>query len=197
MNNVRDLTTNDLDSIMNIIENKNQITRIKIKNYDLSFFKNQILKFLEPYPNKEFGRVIGYFENGDLISFLTQQFTSIGPMWYMTMLATKSPHTWNWQLNGLDRCWEYTMARAERNNIYRFIWSMPAAWSRTQRRTLKTSNFLPRYNIYYDCIIPAGEFPIWPEHKSVFGELVKDHDVLIKSAILKNEYRPNDIRSQM
>ena len=197
MDTVKDLNLGHLDAIMDIIRPKNKITGIHIEKYDLSFFEDQISRFLEPYPNKELGRVVGYFEDEELISFLTQQFTERGPMWYMTMLGTKSSHRWNYKLNGLEHCWNYAMTRAERNEIYKIVWSMPVSWSRTQRRTIKTSDVWPRYELYYDCIVPAGQLPKWPEHKNVFGQMIKDHDVLIKSAILKNEYRPVDIRSQM
>lgn len=194
---VRDLTINDLDSIASIVESKSKITGIDIKNYNLIYFKNEISKFLQPYPNEDLGRVIGYFEEDQLISFLTQQFTSRGPMWYMTMLGTKSSYRWNYKLNGLEHCWAYAMARAEHAGIYKIVYSLPVAWARTQRRTLKTSDVWQKYDLYYDCIIPAGSMPTWPEHKNVFGKLTKEHDVLIKTAILKNEYRPADIRSQM
>jgi hypothetical protein len=182
---------------MDVINSKNKITGISIDDYDLDYFKDEISLFLQPYPNKDLGRVVGYFEDDQLISFLTQQFTSRGPMWYMTMLGTRSPNRWNYKINGLEDCWTYAMARAERNQVYRVLWTMPAAWSRTQRRTLKTTDVWQRYNIYYDGVIPAGELPAWPEHKSVFGKIVKNHDVLIKSAVLKNEYRPDHIRAQM
>ena len=194
---VKDLSLDDLGHIMDIIRSKNKITGIDIKNYDLSFFENEISLFLEPYPNKHMGRVIGYYEDDKLISFLTQQFTERGPMWYMTMLGTSSPHPWNYKLNGLEDCWKYAMTRAEKHEIYKILWAMPIAWARTQRRTFKTTDVWYRYEIFYDTIIPAGTLPKWPEHKNVFGSIVKDHDVLIKSAILKNEYRPANIRSQM
>jgi hypothetical protein len=194
MNNVRDLTISDLGQLMDVISSKNKITGIDIKDYDLDYFKNEISLFLQPYPNKDLGRVVGYFKDDQLISFLTQQFTSRGPMWYMTMLGTRSPNRWNYKLNGLEDCWAYAMARAERNRIYRVLWAMPTAWARTQPRTLKTSDVWQKYDLYYEGIIPAGELPIWPEHKSVFGKLIKNHDVLIKSAVLKNEYRSDHIR---
>jgi hypothetical protein len=197
MTNVRDLTTTDLDSIMHIVREKNKITGIDINKYDLLYFKNEISRFLEPYPNKDLGRVIGYFENNELISFLAQQFTERGPMWYMTMLGTKSSHRWNYRLNGLEHCWAYAMARAENAGIYKIVYALPTSWARTQRRTLKTSDVWQKYDLYYDCIIPAGSMPVWPEHKNVFGSIVKEHDVLIKTAILKNEFRPDNIKSQM
>jgi hypothetical protein len=197
MTNVRDLTTTDLDSIMHIVREKNKITGIDINKYNLLYFKNEISRFLEPYPNKDLGRVIGYFENNELISFLAQQFTERGPMWYMTMLGTKSSHRWNYRLNGLEHCWAYAMARAENAGIYKIVYALPTSWARTQRRTLKTSDVWQKYDLYYDCIIPAGSMPVWPEHKNVFGSIVKEHDVLIKTAILKNEFRPDNIKSQM
>jgi hypothetical protein len=197
MTNVRDLTTIDLDSIMDIVREKTKITGIDINKYDLLYFKNEISRFLEPYPNKDLGRVIGYFENNELISFLAQQFTERGPMWYMTMLGTKSSHRWNYRLNGLEHCWAYAMARAENAGIYKIVYALPTSWARTQRRTLKTSDVWQKYDLYYDCIIPAGSMPVWPEHKNVFGSIVKEHDVLIKTAILKNEFRPDNIKSQM
>lgn len=197
MNNVRDLTLADLNQLVDVIRCKNKITGIDINEYDLKYFEKEISEFLHPYPNKDLGRVVGYFEDDILVSFLTQQFTERGPMWYMTMLGTRSTHRWNYKLNGLEDCWTYAMARAERNQIYKVLWTMPASWSRTQRRTLKTTDVWHRYNIYYDGVIPAGEMPVWPEHKSVFGKIVKDHDVLIKSAVLKNDYRPDYLKLQM
>ncbi len=197
MNNVRDLIIDDLGQIIDLIRSKNKITGISIKDYNLEYFEKEISLFLKPYPNEDLGRVIGYFENNILVSFLTQQFTLRGPMWYMTMLGTKSLNQWNYKKNGLENCWSYAMARAERNNIYKVLWAMPSAWARTQKRTIKTTDVWNRYDIYYDCIIPAGELPVWTEHKSVFGKIVKDHDVLIKSAILKNEYRSDYIKLQM
>jgi hypothetical protein len=197
MDSIRDLTITDLDSIMKIIEPKNKITGINIKKYDLDYFRNEISRFLEPYPNKDLGRVVGYFDNDKLQSFLTQQFTRRGPMWYMTMLATNSPTRWNYKLNGLEYCWKHAMNRAEQVGIYKIVYALPVAWAKTQRRTLNTTDVWHRYEIFYDCIIPAGTLPVWPEHKNVFGLIPKEHDVLIKSAILKNEYRPANIRSQM
>lgn len=197
MDNVRDLTMSDLPAIVNIVEHKNKITGIDIKDYDLDYFRSEISKFLYPYPNSDMGRVVGYFEEGKLVSFLTQQYTLRGPMWYMTMLGTNSPHPWNYKRNGLEYCWAYAMERAEKSGIYKIVYALPLSWARTQKRTLKTSDVWYKYEIYHDVIIPAGTMPQWPEHKNVFGTLPKDHDVLIKSAILKNEYRPVNIRSQM
>lgn len=194
---VKDLSRDDIGQVMDIISSKNKITGIDIKNYNLSFFENEISQFLEPYPNKHMGRVVGYYEDDKLISFLTQQFTLRGPMWYMTMLGTRSNYRWNYKLNGLEQCWSYAMFRAEEAGIYKVLYSLPVSWARTQRRTINTTDVWKRYEIFYDCIIPAGKLPEWPEHKNVFGSLIKDHDVLIKSAILKNEYRPDNIRAQM
>lgn len=197
MNNVKDLTMSDLDQIVDVINSKSKITGIPIDHYNLEYFKEEISLFLKPYPNEDLGRVVGYFEDNTLISFLTQQFTLRGPMWYMTMLGTRSPNRWNYKINGLEECWTYAMSRAERNNIFRVLWAMPSSWARTQRRTIKTTDVWKRYELYYECVVPAGELPVWPEHKSVFGKLAKDHDVVIKSAVLKNEYRPDHLKSQM
>lgn len=189
------LSHRDLDDIMSIVSVKSKITGVDIKKYDLDFFKESISQFLEPFPNTELGQVIGYFENGVLISFLTQQYTSRSPMWYMTMLATRSPHPWNYKMNGLEMCWANAMDRAESMGTYRILWSMPVAWANSQRRTIKTSDVWPRYEIYNEVVVKSNTLPQWPEHKNVFGKLVKDHDVLIKSASLKNEFRRININT--
>lgn len=139
-------------------------------------------------------RTIGYFEGNKLISFLVQQLSEKIPAWHMTLLGTISNHRWNYKLNGLEFCWANAMDYAESKNIFRIYWSLPLRWARSQQRTYMTTDVWFRYNIYIEDVITPNKKPNWLEHHISFGEKFKSHDTVIKLGILKNEYRPFNLR---
>lgn len=134
-------------------------------------------------------RCIGYFEHGRLVSFLFQLLSENIPAWHMTLLGTRSSHKWDYSLNGMDACWANAMDFAEGKKVYRIYWSMPEKWMHSQQKTLTTSAVWHRYEIFVDDIIPAGQLPSWPEHVPAFGKRLKPHPTVIKTGLLKNEYR--------
>jgi hypothetical protein len=170
---------------MSIINVKNKISKTDKNELEPESFDEHIKHVL----TQDNQRVIGYFENNTLVSFLSQVLVNRLCAWHMTMLGTNSPHNWNYKKNGLEYCWANAMDYAEQQGIYRIYWSMPEHWARTQSRTMKTSDVWPRYDIYLEEEVNAGNFPLWDEHKISFGKHLKPHNVVIKQALLKNEHR--------
>ena len=78
---------------------------------------------------------------------------------------------------------------AENLGVYKVYWSMPTKWARTQTKTIHTSDVWKRYDIYTEAIIPPYQFPKWEDQGISFGKIPKPHNVTVKLAILKNEFR--------
>lgn len=178
------LTFEDAGDIFKIITAHQSISKVPYRETREEFLEK--IKHTFQNPN---ARCIGYYENNKLTTFLIQLLSDKIPAWHMTLLGTTSEHRWNYSLNGLDMCWGDAMNFAEDKGIYRLYWALPRKWARTQDRTIQTSTTWPRYEIYIESIIPAGQYPEWPEYKPSFGEKIKPHDTVIKLGVLKNEYR--------
>lgn len=184
-NNTRLLNVNDIDQIMSIIDSKHKISNTDKDSLEPESFVDHFNYAL----SQENQRIIGYFENDNLVSFLCQVIDKRLCAWHMTMLGTNSIHNWNYKKNGLEYCWANAMDFSEKQGIYRIYWSMPEFWARTQSRTMKTSDVWPRYEIYLEEQVPSGNFPKWDEHRVSFGKHIKPHTVVVKQALLKNEFR--------
>lgn len=184
----KELTQQDISSILEILDQKDKISKVdKVDNEQL---KEIILSAL----SNDNERIIGYFVNDVLISYLAQYFSKRMPAWHMTMLGTRSKFPWNYKKNGLEYCWANAMDYAEKLDFYRIYWSLPSRWARTQQKTYMTTEVWYRYNIYIEDVIELNNFPKWDEHKISFGKILKPHDVTIKMAVLKNEFRRFSIK---
>jgi hypothetical protein len=181
LKNTRLLTTSDSDEMFDIVRRRDTVSKMP----SLNTTKDEVIESLEnPY-----SRNIGYFEDNKLISFLVQRFTPRIPAWHMTVLFTISDSSWNYKKNGLEYCWANAMHYAESKNIFRLYWALPATWSRTQHRTIRTSDVWHRYEIYIEEELPPDTFPLYDEYKISYGNKLKSHNVVIKQGLLKNEFR--------
>lgn len=179
----RSLTSKDIDSIIAVLDSKSKIS--KVDKPDNKILEDHILKNI----TNDDCRVIGYFENNVLVSLLSQVISKRMSAWHMTMLGTNSNSVWNYKKNGLEYCWANAMDYAEQLNIYKIYWSLPSKWANTQRRTYQTTDVWYRYEIYTDNIIEPNCFPKWDDQKISFGVIPKPHEVTVKFAVLKNEFR--------
>jgi hypothetical protein len=169
--------------MLEVLDNTSKVSKVeKANNTEI---ENAIKLSLE----NENERVIGYFDEGILVSYLVQVMSKRISSWHLAVLGTRSTESWNYKKNGLEYCWANAMQYAESKNIYRLYWSMPTVWARTQYRTINTSDVWPRYDIYIESHIPAGVLPIYDEYKISYGKKLKTHDVVIKQGLLKNEFR--------
>jgi hypothetical protein len=184
LNCTREITEDDSQSVFDLLNSKKSISKVKFDQTPEIVASNIKKSIKDPYE-----RIIGYFENGILISYLVQRFGQRVPAWHMTLLATRSQHRWNYKSNGLEYCWSNAMDFAEEQGIYRIYWSLPISWARAQKKTISTTDVWNRYNIYVEDIIPPMQFPKFEEFKGSFGLVPKPHETVIKQAILKNEYR--------
>ena len=183
-NKTKVLTVDYAEEIYNILKTHNSIGKTPyVETLEESVRNSEISS---KNPNI---RVIGYFEENKLISFLVQRMSEKIPAWHMTLLGTISKHPWNYKLNGLEYCWANAMDYAESKNIFRIYWTLPARWAKTQVKTYKTTDVWYRYNIYIEDIIPPGSKPLWTEHNTSFGEKNRDYESVVKLGVLKNEYR--------
>lgn len=177
----RELTIEDVPSALDVLKHKSKVSKIDKEPDSISEYA-----ILDAIKNH---RIIGYYEDNKLVSFLVQVIGKKLSAWHMTMLATNSEHTWNYKKNGLEYCWANAMDHAEKLGIYKIYWSLPSKWARTQRRTYMTTDVWYRYDIYIEDIILPNNYPKWEEHKTAFGDKLKPHEVTVKLAVLKNEYR--------
>lgn len=180
----RTLNTQDIPDILSVLHAHDNIGKVPY-----AAMENEISLFEQRYFTNPLIRIVGYFEDGRLISFLIQHMSNRIAAWHMTLLSTISQHRWDYKKNGLEYCWANAMDFAEKQRVFRVYWALPEAWARSQQRTVKTSDVWPRYDIYIEDIVPPQERPKKEEHDLAFGTKLKPHTITIKSGLLKNEYR--------
>ena len=177
------LTSSDIPNMLEVLGNTSKVSKVeKANNTEI---ENAIKLSLE----NENERVIGYFDEGILVSYLVQVMSKRISSWHLAVLGTRSTESWNYKKNGLEYCWANAMDHAEQLGIFKVYWSMPTRWARTQIRTIHTSDVWKRYDIYTEDIVDPYQFPKWEDHKISFGKIPKPHNVTIKLATLKNEFR--------
>jgi hypothetical protein len=181
------LTTDDIPSILEILSTAVKISKNdKIPNTEIEHLVNTAITSNDD-------RVVGYFQEDKLVSYLFQTMSKRMSTWHMMLLGTRSIENWNYKKNGLEYCWANAMDYAENLGVYKVYWSMPTKWARTQTKTIHTSDVWKRYDIYTEAIIPPYQFPKWEDQGISFGKIPKPHNVTVKLAILKNEFRKFNI----
>lgn len=184
-NKTRLLTLDNAPEILTILEGKSKVSKVDKIDLPTESWEVTVTETLVA-SNK---RVIGYFENGKLVSFLVQSIGRHIPVWHMMILGTSSSAPWNYKKNGLEYCWANAMNYAETLGLYKIYWCLPTHWARTQDRTICTSDVWKRYDIYIEDVILPYEYPMWEDQKVSFGKYTKPHLVTVKLGMLKNEFR--------
>lgn len=183
----RVLIPDDISSILEVLDNTNKISKVEKSNN--AEIEQLIVTALTSYDN----RVIGYFQEDKLVSYLFQTMSKRMSTWHMMLLGTRSTEGWNYKKNGLEYCWANAIDYAEKLGVYKMYWCMPTKWARTQIKTIHTSDVWQRYNIYTEAIILPYQFPKWEDQGVSFGKIPKPHTVTVKLAVLKNEFRKFNI----
>lgn len=183
---VKILNADSLDQVIDFTRSKDKVSGVK--NLDWEWDKYR--KLMESsFENPNLNNIIGAFEDGQLKGYVSQHFSSHAPSWYMSMVLQEYS---GWLRKGhgdyINACLLEATRIAEERNVFDVVYTMPAKWIRTTKRTQPTSPVWSRYNVYVEAIIPAGQVPYFDIHKYMSGG-PKDHDRVIKRCSLKMEHR--------
>jgi hypothetical protein len=141
----------------------------------------------------------GAYDGFTLQSIMCQQFSAQFPNdWNMSFIITRPGATFaDFDKNGHDALWAKALSvgRTHGRNVVR--WSMPAAWERTQGRTMKKSPaimdlHIEQYARYAPGVMPTDERDMW-----IYGERVKPYEVILKRAYSKTHPSEFDDASVM
>lgn len=145
--------------------------------------------------NAEYANVIACFDNEKIKAVVSQLFSSNHPFWFMNYFATEK-NTISLK-NGygtyLEMCFDHVMKEAENKGYYDFYVSIPEGYASIGPLIHKKSPSWSRYYVLTDRIIPENQFPEYPSHKIVYGKILKKHKVFIRHAVLKQEYRKENL----
>ena len=182
----RILDINSLDLIIDFSKSKDKISGTDNSNWEWDQFKKMYeMSFLHSDQNT----IIGAFENNELQGYVAQHFSPHAPSWYMSMVLQKYN---GWLRTGhgdyINACLIEATRIAESRGVFDVVYTMPAKWIRTTKRTQPTSPIWSRYNVYIEAYIPAGTLPVFDLHKYMHGG-PKDHDRIVKKCSLKMEHR--------
>lgn len=182
------LNTTHLDQVLDLLESRSKFSKQDKNDEIRSVYENGIRYSLE---NQVGRRVVGAFNGDSLEAILLQNFAPSDPMWVMSFYASKNNNIKLGKGYGhyLSACFRKAMSDAEEKGCFDFWWSVPFQYARNGPRMQMTSPEWIRYEVYTDAIIPANQFPKYAVHTLAYGKVLKPHDVFIRHAVLKQEFR--------
>lgn len=177
-----------IDQVLDLLDSRPKFSKQDTNQEIRSVYENGIRYSLENQVNR---RVIGSFNNNDLEAILLQNFAPTDPMWVMSFYASKNNNIKLGKGYGpyLSACFRKAMNDAEEKGCFDFWWSVPIHYARNGPRMQMISPEWSRYEVYTDAIIAANTFPKYSVHLLAYGKVLKPHDVFIRHAVLKQEFR--------
>lgn len=181
------LDTSHTDELVNLLKQRRTFSKQEISD---SILNNTIDRSIHCLQDTVADRIVGAFTNNKLTSILSQSISSKIPVWIMNFYATDS-NTISIKGYGsdLESCFLKAMTDAEDVGIYDFWWSVPVAYAKNGPRLQRNSTSWSRYEVYTDAVVPANQYPKYELHTQAYGKLLKPHDVFIRHAVLKQEFR--------
>jgi len=178
----------NLDSVIDLLKNRSFFSKQTNKD---QVWENLISKTQHALSDRSRDRIIGYFVNDSLEAILAQSFSNRIPIWIMQYYATKTNNILLGKGYGepLEACFIKAMTDAEAIGIYDFWWSVPVKYAKNGPRMQKSSPSWIRYEVYTDAVISANTFPKYELHTQAYGSVLKPHDVFIRHAVCKQEFR--------
>ena len=176
------------DSVINLLSSRKKFS--KQENTDL-VLNNLIDRTEICLDDGNIHRIIGCFENEKLVAALSQSFSSRNPLWIMNYYVTNNNYISLGKGYGLylEKCFTKAMTDAETIGAYDFWWSVPVKYAKNGPRLQLLSPSWSRYEVYTDAVVPENKFPIFDLHKHAYGSILKPHDVFIRHAVCKQEFR--------
>jgi hypothetical protein len=145
--------------------------------------------------NAENVNVVAAISEGKIQAVVSQTLSKNNPFWFINYFAAKK-NTINFKQGygkPLEACFEYVMKIAEENGFYDFYISIPEGYASVGPLMHKKSSAWSRYYVLTDRIVPENSFPEYPAHKIVYGQILKKHKVYIRHAVLKQEFRKENL----
>jgi hypothetical protein len=178
----------DESAVLDLVSSKKKFSQQPLDGTVLDILVAGIKKSLT---NQHRLRLIGCFDSGDLVAVVSQSFDQNMPFWYMDYFFSRNSNLSfaNGHGDYINSCLEYAMRDAESKGFFDVYYSVPIHYQRTQRKTHHSSPAWSRYDIFIERIIDENTFPEYFVHKAAYGSVLKSHKVIIKKAVLKQEYR--------
>lgn len=182
------LTSDCKDQVINLLKRRHKFSK---QDNSEAVWDNLISRTEYALNNGERDRIIGAFDNQELVAIIAQSFSFAIPIWIMQYYATKNNNIVLGQGygEGLEACFAKAMADAENAGIHDFWWSVPQQYAKNGPRMQQYSPNWIRYEVYTDVVVPANEFPKYEIHAQAYGKTLKPHPVFIRHAVLKQEHR--------
>jgi hypothetical protein len=143
----------------------------------------------------ENSNVIACFEDSKLKAVVSQTFSKNHPFWFMNYFAAEKNSITIKKGYGkyLEMCFESAMTEAENIGYYDFYISIPEGYANVGPFMQARSKAWLRYYVLTDCIVAENEYPKYPAQQIVYGRVLKKHRVYIRHAILKQEFRKENL----
>lgn len=175
------------DAVLALLKNRKKFSQQIVNQEVWEVLSLGVLKSLR---NKRQHRIIGYIDS-ELRAVVSQSFHDDYPCWFMNFFASDKNYSLfaNGHGDYINQCLLSAMEDAESKKIYDIYYSVPIQYIKSSGRTHHSSPAWNRYNIYIDQIVPANSFPEITVYKYAYGRVLKAHEVAIKHAVLKQEFR--------
>lgn len=182
------LTLDYKDQVVDLLKNRQKFSK---QDNQESVLDNLITRTEYALAEGNRDRIIGALDGQELVAILAQSFSSTIPIWIMQYYATKSNNIvlGRGYGEGLELCFSKAMTDAENLGIYDFWWSVPQQYAKNGPRMQQHSPTWIRYEVYTDVVVPANEFPKYEIHAQAYGKTLKPHNVFVRHAVCKQEFR--------
>jgi hypothetical protein len=174
---------NLIEEIVNSHKKNVGVEKTTITNFML--IKNLKLALSENNTN---AKVVGFFRDGILISFL--HFYSIQgiPYWYLAYWSARKENI-HFNRNGILKLWDFVCDYMESMGVYNFYFARPEKYGITLKVKFQTKLFT-KYNLQIEEIVEKGEhsrFSLF--NQIVFNNCKSSTKIIIISGQLKHQYR--------
>lgn len=198
----RRLNCNDLQQIDDLITSRwNQVKKRRLSLHDQTLkdriknYVNLSEKFITENDVQGFVQVLGCFNNeGQLISFLTQNFWKKYPIHYISNMTVRPnvSNIYNVKLIGLSECLDSAIDFAESKNCFKWYWvTETKGWNKREEEWFNNSLAFKRYHIFIDSMYKKGETGQYDYQNKMLGEYGSNSTIAIKYAVLKPKFLHN------
>jgi hypothetical protein len=145
--------------------------------------------------SSENANIVACLTNGEIQAVVSQTLSSNHPFWFMNYFSSKKNTISfkNGYSESLEMCFDYVMKMAEQKGFYDFYVSIPEGYANVGPLMHKKSPSWSRYYVLTDRIISENQYPEFAVHKFVYGRVLKKHKVYIRHAVLKQEFRKEQL----
>jgi hypothetical protein len=184
---IRFLTMDDLPDCMKIAPLKNRTGGTV--PLTLEGFLGAFEKYFQ---DDEFCRVIGYFENNELVSFVCIRMfetTMRGKFWVISGLYTKNFKSYfSFNHSGIGELIKFAFDYAESRGWYEYYYCTAERVINVYERQWKRSHSHRYEHILLD-VVPPNTKPFYELHWRLMGQEVKPVPMIVKKRALKQEFR--------